>query len=223
LSERAVETYRREQDKDGMSNLLGEAALEEALAGSKSIAVKKALQAVELSHGMEANILAEAALGVAGDVKDATRVMNELTKGFPENTVANEAAATVRGLNLLGNGTSPDAARRAVEALAAATPYEMNATLYLLPVYVRGQAYLAAGQYAEARVEFQKILDHSGVTRNFVIGALAHLRMGEALAKIGDQAKARAELQAFLAGWKDADADLPLLKEAKDALAGLGK
>jgi len=88
-------------------------------------------------------------------------------------------------------------------------------------VYVRGKAFLAAGKSAEAKIEFQKILDHPGVTRNFVMGSLAHLYMGQALAMGGETQKARAEYETFLALWKDADQDLPTLKLAKASLAAL--
>jgi hypothetical protein len=86
-------------------------------------------------------------------------------------------------------------------------------TLY--PAYVRGEAYLAAHQGSNTAAEFQKILDHRGIVLNLPIGAIAHLQIGRAYALQGDTAKARAAYQDFLTLWKDADRDIPILKEAK--------
>jgi hypothetical protein len=81
-------------------------------------------------------------------------------------------------------------------------------------VYLRGEAYLASGQEG-AVAEFQKIVDHSGLVSNCFAGALAHLELGRAYAAAGDKAKARAAYQDFLTVWRDADPDVPVLKEAK--------
>jgi hypothetical protein len=86
---------------------------------------------------------------------------------------------------------------------------------------VRGEAYLAAHQGKEAAVEFQRILDHRGIVRNEPIGALAHLQLGRAYAMQGDTAKSRAAYQGFLTLWKDADPDIPILREAKAEYARL--
>src|ERR1700719_4410375 len=91
----------------------------------------------------------------------------------------------------------------------------------LYPVYVRGEAYLAAHQGSEAAAEFQKILDHRGIVLNEPIGALARLQLGRAYALQGDTAKARAAYQDFLTLWKGADPDIPILKEAKAEYAKL--
>src|SRR5205807_1638849 len=86
-------------------------------------------------------------------------------------------------------------------------------TLY--PVYVRGQAYLAAHQSAEAAAEFRKIIDHRTIVLNDPIGALARLQLGRAFALSGDKAGAKAAYQDFLTLWREADSDIPILKEAK--------
>src|SRR5258706_7945234 len=91
----------------------------------------------------------------------------------------------------------------------------------LYPVYVRGEAYLAAHQGGEAAAEFQKILDHRGIVLNEPIGALARLQIARAYAMQGDTAKARAAYQDFLTLWKDADPDIPILKQAKAEYAKL--
>ncbi len=89
------------------------------------------------------------------------------------------------------------------------------------PVYVRGEAYLATHQGAEAAAEFQKILDHREIAQNLPIGALAHLQIGRAYAMQGDTGKAKAAYQDFLTLWKDADPDIPVLIAAKSEYAKL--
>jgi len=91
----------------------------------------------------------------------------------------------------------------------------------LYPIYVRGEAYLAEHEGSQAAAEFQKILDHRGIVLNEAIGALAHLQLGRAYAMLGDTAKAKAAYQDFLALWKDADPDIPILTQAKAEYATL--
>ena len=116
--------------------------------------------------------------------------------------------------------------RAALSALSAAAPYELghtndDFTFALYPIYLRGQAYLAAKNGAAAAAEFQKILDHASIVGNEPIGALAHLGLGRAYALSGDLAKAKSAYQDFFALWKDADPDVPILKEAKTEYAKL--
>jgi hypothetical protein len=91
----------------------------------------------------------------------------------------------------------------------------------LYPVYVRGEAYLAAHRGSEAAAEFQKILDHRGIVSNAPIGALARLQLGRAYVLQGDLAQSRVAYNDFLTLWKDADPDIPILKEAKAEYAKL--
>jgi ATP/maltotriose-dependent transcriptional regulator MalT len=115
-----------------------------------------------------------------------------------------------------------------IEALQAADPCELGSPgnagvvrLALYPVYVRGEAYLAAHEGSEAAAEFQKILGHRGVVLYEPIGALAHLGLARAYVLQGDTAKAKVAYQDFLTLWKDADPDIPILKEAKAEYAKL--
>ena len=87
--------------------------------------------------------------------------------------------------------------------------------------YVRGEAFMAAHQYAEAAAEFQKILDHRGIVGADPIGALAHLQLGRAFVLSGDKIKAKAAYQEFLTLWKDADPDIPILRQANAEYARL--
>ena len=112
-------------------------------------------------------------------------------------------------------------------ALPISAPYELGhtnsaITFALYPVYLRGEAYLEAKQgAAAAAAEFQKILDHPGVVGNEPIGALAHLGLGRSFALTGDGAKAKSAYQDFLALWKNADPDIPILTQAKAEYAKL--
>jgi hypothetical protein len=147
LNERATEASRRAHADDDTAGFLAEIACEEALAGNKAIADKKAREALALSNPVpDVEHLAGVALALAGDANEANRVMNDLNKRYPEDTIAQMIVATMRASVLLGSGNSADGARRAVEALAAVTPYELNSELYLIPIYLRGQAYLADGK-----------------------------------------------------------------------------
>ena len=115
---------------------------------------------------------------------------------------------------------------RSIELLQPAASYELGqlnllAQGMMYPVNLRGQAYLLTRQGREAAAEFQKLLDHPGILLNFPLGASAHLQLGRAYALQGDTAKARAAYQDFLALWKDADPDIPILREAKAEYAKL--
>jgi tetratricopeptide (TPR) repeat protein len=135
---------------------------------------------------------------------------------------------TIRALVVL-NHSQPS---KAIELLQTAISYENGTPIeggseFLLgagtldSVYVRGLAYLAAHQGAEAAGEFQKILDHRGIVLSDPIGALAHLQLGRAYALSGDKSKAKSAYQDFLTLWKDADPDIPALKQAKAEYAKL--
>jgi hypothetical protein len=108
----------------------------------------------------------------------------------------------------------------AIEALAAAAPYEFG-TGGLVPIWLRGEVYLVAHQDREAAFEFQKFLDHRGIVLNSPLGALAHLGLARAYSLSGDTANARTTYKDFLTLWKYADPDIPILKEAKVEYAKL--
>src|SRR5262249_55130617 len=113
---------------------------------------------------------------------------------------------------------------QSLELLQAVAPYELGGPPplgNLYPVYLRGQAFLIAHQGKEAVAEFQKLLDHRGIVVNFPAGALAHVQLGRAYAMAGDTSKAKAAYQDFLTLWKDANPDIPILKEAKAESAKL--
>ena len=167
---------------------------------------------------------------MAGDAARGQALARDLAKRFPEDTVVKfNYLPTIRAqVALLQKDSSSKAGpSEAIEALQAAAPYELGIASsadfspIMYPVYLRGEAYLAAHQGKEAAAEFQNILDHAGVVTNELIGALAHLELARAYALSGDTVKARAKYQDFLTLWKNADPDLKILKEAKAEYAKL--
>jgi len=113
---------------------------------------------------------------------------------------------------------------RALELLGEKSPIELgqpNNLVYLAPVHVRGAAYVALGDVQRAATQLQKFIDHRGVVTNFPWGALARLGLARAYGLQGDTAKARAAYQDFLTHWKDADPDIPILKQANAEYAKL--
>lgn len=115
----------------------------------------------------------------------------------------------------------------ALDTLQAASKVELGQIQFLAslsclyPTYIRGEAYLAAGQGKEAAEEFQKILEHNGIVWNCWTGALAHVQLARAYAMTGNLGSARDEYQTFLALWKDADPNVPILEQAKTEYAKL--
>ena len=195
-------------------------ALWEAFYGNVQSAKPVAMAALALAKNREVQYGAALALTIAGDSSQAQALTNDLESSFPEDTsVKFNYLPTVRAFIALNHGDPA----KAIDLLQVAVPYELGQprstqTSFfgaLYPVYVRGQAYLAARQGAEAATEFHKILDHPGKTVGDPISVLAHLQLGRAYAMQGDAIKAKAAYQDFVTLWKDADPDIPVLKQAK--------
>jgi len=160
-------------------------------------------------------------LARTGDAARAKTIADQLEKSEATNTVLKLYwIPTIRAAIELNGGN----ASQALIDLEAAAPYDLGGPPplgNLYPAYVRGQADLAVHNGPAAAGEFQKILDHRGIVQNFPLGALAHLQLGRAYVMSGDSAKARAAYQDFFNLWKDADPDIPILKEAKAEYAKL--
>ena len=153
----------------------------------------------------------------------AQQLAIDLAKHYPTDTIVqSDYLPMIYATVAMRTGNSA----KAIEALVPSLPYELGQcnptfTFSLYPVYLRGEAYLSAKQAGNAASEFQKIIDHAGVVGNEPIGALARLGLARAYALSGDDAKAKAAYQDFLAIWKNADADAPLLTKAKAEYAKL--
>jgi tetratricopeptide (TPR) repeat protein len=226
LSHRAAELAQQAAQRDRAALDETGLALWEGFFGNASAAKRSAMAAHELSKTREVEYGAAFALALSGDSAESQTLANDLEKRFPEDTsVRFSYLPAVRALLALNHGEPS----KAIELLQIAVPYDLGAprssfhgffgTLY--PVYVRGEAYLAAHQGAQAAAEFQKILNHRGIVVSDPIGALAHLQLGRALALSGEKTKARTAYQDFLTLWKDADPDVPVLKQAKTEYAAL--
>ena len=199
------------------------AALREAEFGNTAAAKQGVGAALTLAPGRDVRLFAALTLARVGESARAKAIVEELEKSYPSDTMLK-----IYWLPTIQAATELDANNptQAVMNLEAAAPYELGSppqlgmgTMY--PVYIRGQAQLAAHNGAAAATEFQMFLDHRGVTLNFPLGALAHLGLGRAHAMQGDSAKARAAYNDFFTLWKGADSDIPILIAAKSEYAKL--
>jgi len=223
LMRRAMSSAERSDKKEVAAAYQAEAAVQEALVGNLTLAKQQAGAALAISNGRKVEYMAAVALDLAGDPNQAGHLAEDLAQRYPENTlVKSNYLPVIQALVALQKGDGAKGGNHAIETLAAAEPYELGAVnLSLYPIYVRGEAFLTAGQGQAAVAEFQKILNHPGVVANEIIGALAHLQLGRAYVLSGDTAKARTAYQDFLTLWKDADPDVPVLKAAKAEYARL--
>ena len=220
LARRAVDSAQRAEEKEVAAEYQADAALREALFGNPAEGRQRATAALGLSNGRDVQNGAALGLAFAGDVSRAQSLTDDIDKRFPEDTVVQFNYLPTLHAQLALTRNDP---LKAIEALQAAGPYELGSVVNtaLCPVYVRGEAYLAAHQGSEAAAEFQKILDHRGIVLNEPIGALAHLGLARAYGMRGDTAKAKAAYEDFLTLWKDADPDIPILVAAKAEYAKL--
>jgi serine/threonine protein kinase/tetratricopeptide (TPR) repeat protein len=220
-SSRAVDLALQEGVRDSAASYRAARAVWEAICGNAVEGKKSALAALELSKGRDVEYAAGFALALSGDSPRSEALAGDLEKRFPEDTFVKFTYAPVlRALAALRRSKPADS----LERLEIARTYELAANglsfngYYLgglHSAFVRGEAFTRAQRYGEAAAEFQKILDHRGIVGLDPIGALAHLQLGRAYASSGDKAKAKAGYEAFLALWKDADPDIPILKSAK--------
>src|SRR6267143_2067370 len=223
LSRQASSSAKRAGENEISATYEAVAALREGLFGNANRAGQRTALAKERSGGPDKYYAVVLALAYTGD--ESQGLADNFNESFPENTVVQFNYLPTLRAKLALNHANP---QQALDALEVAAPYELGLpTLWfynwpnLYPVYVRGEAYLTAHRGSEAAAEFQKILDHRGIVLNEPIGVLAHLQLGRAYALQGDSGKARAAYQDFLTLWKDADPDIPILKEAKTEYAKL--
>jgi tetratricopeptide (TPR) repeat protein len=214
----AIEIVRRGKLEEIVSRIMAQRAQSEALVGNAGQAKEAATAALAVSRSRPTLITSEYAFALAGDVTQAAAIADELGRLFPLHTIINSIyLPTTRALIEIDRGNPT----KAIELLRTVSPYEFGGAARVSPNYVRGLAYLKARQGPEAAAEFQKILDHRGVCQTSPECSLSHLQLGRARAISGDNAGARTAYQDFLALWKDADPDVPILKEAKAEYAKL--
>jgi tRNA A-37 threonylcarbamoyl transferase component Bud32/tetratricopeptide (TPR) repeat protein len=219
LTEQAVASASRNDQQETAGEWQMNAALREAEFGSQSRSRQLVEAVLAKSANRELQILGALALARAGDSMRAEQLTDDLGRRFPADTAINHYWLPTIRASVEIDHRSP---AKAIEALTTSFPYELGNPLpqaeigaYLYPAYVRGQSYLLLKEGEKAAEEFQKFLNYPGITINCPLGALAHLQLGRAYLLTGDIAKARTAYQDFLVMWKNADSDLPILKQAK--------
>lgn len=200
------------------------AAVREALFGNSDTArrmASRAQQVAEVSRDTRAKTAL--AFALAGDAAHAQAIANDMAARFPLDMIVQQVWLPTIHAQVETSRGNPG---RSVELMREAAPYELgrlasNTFSCLYPIHVRAQAYLRAGQASAAVAEFQKMLDHPGLLWNCPTSPLAHLGLGRSYALMGDRAKASSAYRDFLTQWKDADPDIPILKQAKSEYAKL--
>jgi eukaryotic-like serine/threonine-protein kinase len=218
LNQRAIAAAESMGKKESAANAMANQARTEAELNDTAAARRDAAAALTLDSSYIVKSEVALAFARAGDSGRAEALVGELAKERPSDTYANVFLHPIIRAAVELNRNNPG---RAVEILQPVVAYDLANTRALLSAYERGQAYLLLHQGNEAAAEFQKLLDHPGIVLNSVLGALAHLQLGRAYALAGDTPKARAAYQDFFALWKDADPDVPILKQARAEYAKL--
>jgi eukaryotic-like serine/threonine-protein kinase len=216
FSRRAVESASRANHVEIAAGWEAKAGLREAECENSVLARQYATSALARSKGRDVRIVAAVTLARIQDYSDSEKILSDLHEAAPLSTFLKVFwLPTTRAIVEINRGHGENASA----ILEAAAPYEtgdmQTYISYLYPAYVRGQAFLLQNNGSAAVSEFQKLLDHRGIVGNWITGALAHLQLGRAYAMSGDTAKAKAAYQDFLTLWKDADPDIPILKQAK--------
>ena len=160
-------------------------------------------------------------LARSGRTDEAERLADEVSQEAPLDTIVQRyLVPTVRAAVKLQQH-DPDAA---IDLLRGTVQYDLAYTFsfdFLYPAYIRGLAYLESGDGRSAAGEFQKLIDNPGLCWGHITGPLARLQLGRAQRLMGDNASARKSYEEFLSIWKDADADLPVYRQAKAEYAKL--
>jgi len=227
LTGRAMESAERNDAKETAAAYQALAALREVELGNRDQALADAHAALKLAPNRDVRAIAALALARAADTVTAEKLMADLDKTLPLDTMVQRYWLPTIGAAVSLQRNSPG---RAIELLQASRPIELgqaaNLPIFFCPVYLRGEAYLMLRDGKAAAVEFQKFIDHRGVVGNFSWGALARLGLARAYAldaaKDNDaRDKARVAYQNFLTLWNGADPESLILKQAKAEYAKL--
>ncbi len=217
LSLIAASQMQIEGQKEAAGLCLAQEAIREAVIGDAAQARDFISRALHLSHDQNVVALAAFVTVRTGDSLKAIPIAEQLDKDYPSNTFIQKY-----WLPIIHAETElhQNRALQAVDTLTIVGPFDWAAPdalaiSTLFPAYERGQSYLAAGEGGKAAAEFQKLIDHPGMVLNFPLGALARLGLARAYALQRDAAKARAAYLDFFALWRNADPDIPVLKESK--------
>jgi DNA-binding winged helix-turn-helix (wHTH) protein/tetratricopeptide (TPR) repeat protein len=226
LSRQAMQLAQQQGDRERAAQFAIRSALWEAFFGNVREAKQGAATALGLASNREVEYGAAVASGLAGDSRQAEALADRLESGFPEDTSVRFSYLPVIHAILALNRNDP---ARAIHALEPAIPYELGSPrcavvgFYgsLYPILFRGEAYLAAGKGPEAAREYQKLIDHRGIMIGDPVSVLARYGLARSYALSGDAGNARNQYREFLALWKDADPELPVLQKARAELTRL--
>ena len=223
FSSRAVNSAKHADAKETAALWEANAALREAEFGNSALARNDVATALALAPGRDVEVLSALAYARAGNILPSQELVDKLNKEFPTNTLVQiywlpviraaielDRKDSSQAIELLQTPMSYD--------LAEPTPLQLGP---MYPAYLRGEAYRQEHRGKEAASEFQKILDHRGVVVNFPLGAVAHLGLARAYALEGEVLKSGAAYRELFTLWKDADPDIPILKEAEAEYAKL--
>ncbi len=216
FSRRTIDLAVRGDNREVAARYATEQALRSAVLGNCQMSKTSAAQGLTFGRGRLPLERTALALALCGAPQQAQSLANELAKRFPEDTVSNEIwQPLIRAALQLQRGGAGQGAAQAIESLQATSRYESVAEFW--PQYLRGQAYLKLGRGAEATAEFQRILDHRGYAPFSPLYPLSQLALARAAALMGDTVKSHKAYEDFFAVWKEADSDLPILRETMRA------
>jgi eukaryotic-like serine/threonine-protein kinase len=223
VARRAADSAIRADAKETAAQWVVWQAIREVEVGDAAAARQSVAHALALAPGRDVKVLAALALARAGEAAQAKTIVEALKKSESTNMLLKDYWFPVIDASIDLAQHAPD---QAVIALEPSLPYELGSpvpenTGTLEPAYLRGLAYLARKDGTSAAAEFQKLIDHAGIVQNFLLGSLARLQIARAYAITGDTAKAKSAYESFLALWKDADTDVPILKQARAEYAKL--
>ena len=221
LARRAADSAVRSDAKETGAQWIAFQGLREAEVGNAAAARQSITRALTLAPGRDVKVISAVALARTGETAQSRALLEALQKSEATNTYLKVYWFPVIEASIAMAQQAPD---RAVIALEPSLPYELGSPppgIQMYPAYIRGLAYLAQKNGPAAAAEFQKFIDHPGIVQNFLLGSLAHLQLARAYVVSGDTAKAKTAYRDFLNLWKDADPDVPILKEAKAEYAKL--
>jgi len=213
-AQRAAAAAQRDGSPEAAAAWLANGAYREALFGNSTEARKLIAQALSISTGRDVQIAAAMAFAEIGDAAQAQKIADKLAADAPLDTIMQSYwLPSIRATMAIRKGD----ADRAITLLEVSIPYEfgMQNIGSMVPVYVRGMAYLKTGKGTDAAAQFKKILAHRGLSQTSPISALAQLQLARALTLAGDKAAARVAYQDLFSLWKQADPDVLLLQQAQ--------
>jgi eukaryotic-like serine/threonine-protein kinase len=222
LSRRAADSAVRADNKEAAAVWQLFAAFREELFGEPGVPGQAA--AIVATGSQDALTLGALVLAKSGEVERAEAIAHDLEKRLPYNTMVQSYwLPTIRAQIALTKKHPREAvdSLQSTLAIEMGEPLSVQAPVCLYATYLRGEAYLAEGDGNQAAAEFRKLIEHRGITWSCVTGAIARLELARAYARSGDIRKAQDEYQGFLVLWKDANTEIPILKQAKAEYAQL--